>query len=349
MARLFLHIGTHKTGTSYLQHLFHLNRDRLEQAGLHYPRIGSDSAHHALVEVWFEIPDLPPDRFREGGPDRLWEDLVQRHARGPGTVILSSEAFSRQGREPIDYADLARRLAPFEEVRVICTLRRQAELAQSVWLEVARKGRALTLRPYLNRAWTEGLCHGVSIDHERIYDRLLEGFSPDRIHLFDYEHVRRARGGLAQALLDLAGADLSVSDLRQPPPESANISPDPLGFYLASRIAGSAPPPAALVTAVTDILRTDPPRPTSLLSRAEYARFHSVYAPVNARLVDRVQPWQPGFTLSDTAPSGKLFYRDDVTEWKWLEIAARLYADPPRDETTIADRARRILRKGFGR
>ncbi|MFC3119956.1 hypothetical protein ACFOHS_22960 [Jhaorihella thermophila] len=158
-----------------------------------------------MVEVWFEIPDLPPDRFREGGPDRLWEDLVQRHARGPGTVILSSEAFSRQGREPIDYADLARRLAPFEEVRVICTLRRQAELAQSVWLEVARKGRALTLRPYLNRAWTEGLCHGVSIDHERIYDRLLEGFSPDRIHLFDYEHVRRARGGLAQALLDLAG------------------------------------------------------------------------------------------------------------------------------------------------
>ena len=345
MARLFLHIGTYKTGTSYLQYLFDRNRDRLAQAGILYPRIGPVPAHHALAAAWGDIPDLPRACFRDGGPDRLWEDLVRRHARAPGTVLLSSEVFSRQERGRVDYADLARRVAPFEEVRVICTLRRQAELAQSIWLEVARKGRVLTLRPYLERAWKEGLCTGVCIDHERLYERLLEGFSPERIILLDHDRARRAEGGLAQVFLDLMGAGIAAADLDPPRPKEANRSPDPLGFYLASRIAGGVCPPAALVAAVTEILRTDPPRPTSLLSRAEYTRFHRLFAPANARLAERVQPWQPGFALSDTAPSEEIYYRNNVTEWKWLKIAERLYRDRPRDRWALLARAGRRLKR----
>jgi hypothetical protein len=34
---LYLHIGIHKTGTSYLQSCFHLSKDRLRAHGIDYP------------------------------------------------------------------------------------------------------------------------------------------------------------------------------------------------------------------------------------------------------------------------------------------------------------------------
>jgi hypothetical protein len=341
MAKVFLHIGAHKTGTSYLQHLFYLNHARLARAGIHYPLIGPNDAHHALAAAWIDMPDLPQRFFGKGGPDKLWNDLIARYARAPGTVFLSAENLSRQSPETVDFADLARRLAPFDEVRVIYTLRQQAELVQSLWLQAAKSGRVLALRPYLARAWEESLGGGIGIDHEALYDALLAGFSPDQIVLLDYAAIRAARGGIAQVFLDLMESGLSAADLAAPPEAKANISPDPLSFYLSSQITGGSLPPNALVAAVTDILRTDPPRRTSLLSQAEHTRFHRQFSPGNARLVERVQPWQQGFAFADPEPSADLFYRNNVAEWKWLQIAAMLYRDAP--QASVGERVLRGL------
>jgi hypothetical protein len=38
--RLYIHIGTAKTGTTSLQHFFESNRERLKERGLYYPRSG---------------------------------------------------------------------------------------------------------------------------------------------------------------------------------------------------------------------------------------------------------------------------------------------------------------------
>lgn len=346
MAKVYLHIGAHKTGTSYLQHLFYLNHAKLARAGIHYPLIGPNDAHHALAAAWIDLPDLPAGFFGKGGPDKLWNDLIARYARAPGTVFLSAENLSRQSPQAVDFADLARRLQAFDEVRVIYTLRRQADLVQSLWMQAARSGRVLTLRTYLIRAWEESLGGGIGIDHEALYQALLAGFAPEQIILLDYEAIRAAEGGIAQSFLDLIGAPVAAADLAQPPEARANISPDPLGFYLASQIAGGLPP-KALVAAVTDILRTDPPRRSSLLGRAEHVRFHRQFAPGNARLVERVQPWQPGFSFADPEPGDDIFYRNNVTEWQWLQIAGMLYRDAPRASAT--ERARwslARLRKG---
>ena len=111
MARLFIHIGAHKTGTSFVQDLFHRNRDRLARVGLHYPHVGPNNAHHALAAAWLTMPDLDENFFRNRSVDQMWDDLVDRYAKAPGTVFLSAENLSRAQPEAVDFADLARRRA----------------------------------------------------------------------------------------------------------------------------------------------------------------------------------------------------------------------------------------------
>ena len=51
MARLVIHIGTHKTGTTFLQHKLALARPWLEERGFVYPDLGRP-AHHPLIAHW---------------------------------------------------------------------------------------------------------------------------------------------------------------------------------------------------------------------------------------------------------------------------------------------------------
>ena len=122
MAKVILHVGAHKTGTTYLQNLFHLNRARLAEAGIHYPDIGPNTAHHALAGAWMNLPDIPDRFYGAAGPDGLWQKIIDQYATAPGTLLLSAENFSRCYPEEIDMVDLARRLEPFESVQVIYCL-----------------------------------------------------------------------------------------------------------------------------------------------------------------------------------------------------------------------------------
>ncbi len=325
MARVFFHVGAHKTGTSYLQSLFHGNRARLAEAGLHYPDIGPNDAHHALAAAWINLPDIPARFYGARGPDGLWDRLIERYAGAPGVVFLSAENFTRFLPEAIDFAALAKRLSAFDEVRLIYTLRQQAELVQSLWLQTARSGRVSAIHSYVRRAFEKRLCGGIRIDHGSVYEALLNGFAPEQIILLDHARNRRAEGGMAQVFLDLMGVDMTAAELRRPPLRDANISPDPLAFQIATRITDGAAPPDDLVRVIGGALRDDPSVPTTLLARHEHAKFRGRFGPGNADLADRVQPWQPGFYLEETGPPENLIYRDDVTETHWASIAAALY------------------------
>lgn len=336
MARVFLHIGAHKTGTSYLQNLFHLNRTRLGDAGIHYPDIGPNDAHHALGAVWLNMPDIPDSFFGTAGPAGMWDRLTDRYAKAPGTLFLSAENFSRAFPEVVDFADLAKRLSVFDEVRVIYTVRQQAELVQSLWLQTAKVGRVHAIHHYVRRAFEKRLSGGIRIDHGSVYKALLAGFDPEQIILLDYAGFNRANGGVAQVFLDLLGAGsgsgtrLRASDLVSPTKQKANISPDPLAFQIATRIirqsAGhNSVPPDDLVQSIGQVLRDDPSVPTTILARHEYTKFHTRFGPGNAALAERVQPFQPGFTFQEVAPPENLIYRDDVTEAHWAAIAGALY------------------------
>lgn len=331
MARLFLHIGAHKTATSYLQALFHHNRQTLAEAGLYYPFIGPNNAHHALAASWLDMPDLPTRFFGADGPDGLWERAILRpYANHPGTVFLSAENFSRFHPRRIDMADLARRLVVFDEVRIIYTLRAQTEMLASLWVQVARDRKAPTLRGYLERVLATGMGGGVSLDHRAVYQHLLTGFDPSQIILLDYDEIRRRPGGVAQSFLDLLGCPVSAADLMPPPPDAQNISPDALAMWMACQICRDGPPPKALVDLATSTLHPKAPRPTTLLSHGDYSRVRSKFRRGNARLVKMVAPVQPDFQFDPPPPPADMLYRDQIPPTVWPDIAAALWADRPK-------------------
>lgn len=332
MARLFLHVGGHKTGTSHLQALCHKNRDRLAQAGLFYPDIGPNNAHHALATTWIDQPDFPEWFLRANPPDQIWNRLVGTYAERDGTVFLSAENLTRMHPQIIDYQDLALRLAAFEEVRVIYTMRRQVELVQSLWMQIAKSRRAPTLRSYVERALAKRLGGGVPIDHLSVYQNLTRGFDHAQIILLDYSQISKAPGGIAQVFFDLMDCPVDPTTLTPPTAEESNPSPDPLALFAAAQIIRDGAPPQALVDFLQPIVHPDLTVPVTVLARHEYTKLHTRFSLSNDTLARQVQPWQPGFTFDNGTPPDNLVFRDSITPQTWIEIARKLHARAPLDD-----------------
>ncbi len=136
-ARLVLHLGLHKTGTTHIQHHLRHYRDRLAQRGVLVPQTG------------FECPDTP---LRSGatpghqglvravrtGEDRIWEALRREIGRsGAETVLLSCENMMfplQAGRDRL-IATLAERLGAFRRVDLVVLARRPDAYVEALYRE----------------------------------------------------------------------------------------------------------------------------------------------------------------------------------------------------------------------
>lgn len=324
--RLIIHIGAHKTGTSFVQRMFHHNQALLAQHGVYYPDIGPNPAHHILASPWIDVPDIAPEFFHDGGPDGVWRRFLRDCTRWDGTVFLSAELFSRAEPNRIDMADLARRVAGFEDMRIVYTIRHQAALIQSIWLQRAKGGNPPNLERFLNHALTAHLASGIWVEHGKVLDHIETGFSPAQITVLDYDVIRQKPDGVLGAFLNLTGAPLKPSALASIPDNQANISPDALSMYLASRISSPTPPTPGLLAQTRAAVLGEGKARTSLFSRDETARINKVFAPFNAALANRLRATQPDFELAKTPDDdGPLLYRDDVTPQKVQALARNLF------------------------
>ncbi len=324
MARLILHIGAHKTATTFLQRCFFHNSKLLAQHGIHYPDIGPNPAHHILTAPWIDNAEIPPAFYGKGGPEGMWQRFVDDYAARPGTVFLSGEPFSRLEPQRVDMAALAARLAPFEDVRILYTTRRQTELIQSIWLQKVKTRLAGDLANFLNHACTKFLATGVPVEHGLIYDHVLTGFAPQQVTILDYEQIRRAPGGVLQTFLDLVGSGLQAEQMNMVGSNQANISPDPLGMYVYGRIAHKEKPNDAELARIVAAIRQGHSAPTTIYTRADHARICKVFAPLNAAFEARVRQHQPGFAMAPEPAEPEFTWRDDLTMTDWARIAAAI-------------------------
>ena len=136
--RVFLHIGLHKTGTTYLQNVLRANRSQLAEQGVLYP--GGEAQPAQVFAVW----DLLGRRPRGAGDARItgaWQgtvDVINNSQQA--TVLLSDEHLSlatlRQARSAV---------AAFEgEVHVVVTARDLARVLVSAWQEEVKNRGAWT-------------------------------------------------------------------------------------------------------------------------------------------------------------------------------------------------------------
>lgn len=130
---VYLHIGSPKSGTTFVQQVMWHNRAALAEHGVLLP---TGSYHSQQPAVW----DLREMRRHPDDPARSWEgawDQLAAEALAPGhrIAVISEESLCSMAPPKIDRALAS--LAP-AEVRVIYTIRDLAGLLPSAWQEYVK-------------------------------------------------------------------------------------------------------------------------------------------------------------------------------------------------------------------
>lgn len=126
---LFVHIGGHKTASTYIQKWCSEQADVLRDRGLIYPATGRDFlfGHHGLVDVACSRDDY----------SRTMRSLEMELEATQGDVIISSENFEFLQAKEID---VLLSLFDVEEIKVIYYYRNWTPLLYSMWQEDVKHG-----------------------------------------------------------------------------------------------------------------------------------------------------------------------------------------------------------------
>lgn len=325
MARLILHVGTHKTATTTIQDTLFHNRGRLRQRGVIYPRVGRSCGQHALVCVWNRLPP----HFAIADPAGAWDALVRRWADTDATVVLSSEEFSRglPDDRRVNMADLRARLRPFDEVGLVCTLRSQPDFLQSIYLQISRDRPAPPIAPFLAQAGQSAMASGLWLDYRHLYQHFLSGFAPEEIVLVSYEAARNAPGGVLGAYLSLIQPGLSLGDLEGLDRGDSNVSPNPLAALMANTLAAPRAAPEWMIARAAEVLARQfgPDNPATLFTPEETLDFQRRFEPANRALEQAVAPYQPGFAMAPILRKGGAVSRADLGAAVWRQFSRALY------------------------
>ena len=140
--RVVLHIGTPKSGTTYLQELMWQSRERLLEAGVLYP--GTARQQHFWAAI--DLQDRDFNDWPDPGVEGAWERLVAEAAAHPGTTVISHELFGELPEETV--ARVLADLAP-AEISVVVTARDLARQFPAVWQEDVKNRHWMTLEEFL--------------------------------------------------------------------------------------------------------------------------------------------------------------------------------------------------------
>lgn len=200
MAKLILHIGGHRTGSTSIQAALHAARKRLRRLGVLYPETGRVTiAHHSLANAvrgsgvagFEETPALTSS---------LEALRCEVDASGCETVFISSEEFIRTCE--MKAAAVGQLLSLFSEVRVVCFLRHQAPL-----LESSYKFSALWDVTATTEGFAEYVRHNTIGDHlaYRDIEPLFKSARSDtRIDFVSFAAAQRS-GSLVRYFFEIAG------------------------------------------------------------------------------------------------------------------------------------------------
>jgi len=130
----YLHIGLHKTGTTYFQHLMAANRAPLREHGILYPGgNGRPNQHLAVLDLLGRRVVRGEDRRIAGA----WSMLVEESGSVAADVLISEEHLSVARPAQVRQA-----VAAFDgrEVHVVVTVRDLARVLVSAWHEEIKVG-----------------------------------------------------------------------------------------------------------------------------------------------------------------------------------------------------------------
>jgi hypothetical protein len=143
--RVFLHVGTPKSGTTYLQAVLWQNVDPLMRDGLLLP--ARFSVHYAAAKGVTTRPGLK--RELDVDVEQAWGRLARQSKRWEHDALISHELLAPATREQARAAK--RRLGKDTEVHLILTVRALHRQLPAAWQEQVKSGMSLPFPPFLAR------------------------------------------------------------------------------------------------------------------------------------------------------------------------------------------------------
>lgn len=279
---LYLHIGSHKTGTTSIQHFLVSRRDELAKRGYAYPvcdngvNLGGGMAGRL---------DETPEHRKATSAGRLRQTVKIIREGEAQTVIGSSEGFSYM-TDGEEITTLARKLGrSFDKIKIITYLRRQDQFAVSHHQEGANPqtkpaakmhGHRPTALPETSPLQAQYLDYNSRIGH------WADAFGDDNVIVRVYDRSLLKDGDSVSDFLELVG----LGDMKLDQPVERNVS---MGFVRTKigHILNDVLPDQALRSAVLGRL---PETGGKLLpSRAEAQAFLEPYLEGNLQLNKRLK------------------------------------------------------------
>jgi hypothetical protein len=208
MPRYVIHIGPHKTGSSYLQVLFRQFAPLLLERGVLYPGewLGDEAPGHFLLAR----------RLRSGTDPGLADEFQRLNASPCHTILLSSEDLCSLTVEQI--ATLRAYLGEQPAI-VVYYCRSWLQLLPSSWQESVKHGQSVTLPEFMAGNLMNPFGSHL-INYAVRLDRVEQIFGKDNIFLVSYNNIVDRGGDLGGHFL---GEFLSWRDA----PVIAGLRPNP--------------------------------------------------------------------------------------------------------------------------
>ena len=235
------------------------------------------------------------------------------HAGGKSTLVLSSEEFSRARPQAVDFTELAGFVAGFGQRTVVCYLRNQASYIQSIYLQVRKRGRTVNFDHFVAACIAERFAGGMYLDYGALFARVRAGFGPEEMRFLSYEEASGHPGGLAGHFLTTISSIFAI-----PPAQRSNVSPSPLAFWVAMRVAAEraqpGPPAAELLEAAEQAVADMVGRGvrTTIFTRTQLRRLYEVYEPLNRAAENLVSDTGVPLRIAPVALGGPVVTRDEI-------------------------------------
>lgn len=207
--RVYFHIATPKTGTTYLQSILWSNRKRLRKAGVLLP--GKNRRDH-----WWSTLVLREDPKIHEKPEaalQAWDRVLADCAAWDGDAVISNELFGPAT------ADQARRavesLAP-AEVHLVVTARNPLAVLTAAWQEMLRyRGITTTLADFdlTEPAEPEDPWRWSNLDAAEVLSRWGGTVPAERVHVMPVPGPGHPRDELWRRFAGLIGVEADAYDL----------------------------------------------------------------------------------------------------------------------------------------
>lgn len=225
--RAFLHLGTPKSGTTYLQSLWWQQREELQDQGLLLLGPSKHSQFNASAVIRGNRQLLDTMTPQQQG---AWDRFLRASAAWDGDVLLSQEHLVAT---PADRAAaaVAAMAEAAEEVHVVVTARDLARQIPSAWQQRVKHGSPVTLEEFCTRVAEDDAAFNFwrYQDVPRILSRWSKGLAPEQVHVVPLPRPGGPRDLLWRRVSDLLGLDADALSASAPM-ANESLAPEKIEF-----------------------------------------------------------------------------------------------------------------------